>query len=116
GACEQAARWNAGLPNGRRVSVNVNVSKRQLIEPDFCDEAIACIHAHDLRPGDIKFEITESLIAYDPAVIIPRLERLRAAGIPIVMDDFGTGVSSLSVLHECPIDNLKIDQAFVRAL
>lgn len=115
-ACDQAARWNRGRKPGDRVFMSVNVSKRQLIEPDFCENAIACINAHGIPPGDLKFEVTESIIAYDPAVIVPRLERLRSAGIPIVMDDFGTGVSSLSVLHECPIDNLKIDQAFVRAL
>ena len=66
--------------------------------------------------GELKLEITESIVADDRDNIIPLLRKLRDHGFPIVMDDFGTGVSSLSVLHEYPIDVIKIDQAFIHVL
>lgn len=115
-ACAQIREWNLRRPPEKRLTMSVNVSKRQLFERDFCVNTLACVAEHGISPGELKLEITESLIAYDPTAIVPQLNRLRAAGIPIVMDDFGTGVSSLSVLHDCPIDNLKIDRAFIRAL
>jgi len=80
------------------------------------DDAVACLQDNGLDHGVLKLEITESTIAYDPKHIVPLLESMRDAGFPIVMDDFGTGVSSLAALHEYPIDVLKIDQSFIRAL
>jgi len=115
-AARQIADWNRRLCPGRTLSMNVNVSKRQLLNPTFMDEAIQCQREHGLHSKELKIEITESLISDDRADVASLLRDLRTHGFLIVMDDFGTGVSSLSTLHDYPIDILKIDQSFIRVL
>ncbi len=115
-AAQQIAEWNRTLGKKRILTMNVNVSKRQLLEASFFDNALECQRQHGLQPGELKLEITESTIAYDTGHIIPLLENLRDHGFSIAMDDFGTGVSSLSTLHKYPIDMLKIDRSFIVAL
>ncbi len=115
-ASQQIADWNGRLCPDRALSVNVNVSKRQLLNPTFRDEALKCRHQHNLQPQVLKLEITESVISDERADVVTLLRQLREDGFPIVMDDFGTGVSSLSTLHDYPIDVLKIDQSFIRVL
>lgn len=115
-AAHQIGVWNRQFGTDSPLTMNVNVSKRQLQNESFLNDAVASQVQHGLGPGILKLEITESTIAYDPKHIVPLLEKLRDGGFPIVMDDFGTGVSSLAALHEYPIDVLKIDQSFIRAL
>jgi diguanylate cyclase (GGDEF)-like protein len=115
-SASQIADWNQRLPLDRTLTVNANVSKRQLMAPSFFEDVIDCQREYGLRHGELKLEITESIVADDRGNVIPLLRKLREHGFPIVMDDFGTGVSSLSVLHEYPIDVIKIDQAFIHVL
>ncbi len=115
-AAEQIAQWNQSRPPSQRLSMNVNVSKRQLLAPEFLDDVLKCQKEHGLRNGELQLEITESVIVDARSNVIPLLRTIREHGIPIVMDDFGTGVSSLSTLHSYPIDVLKIDQSFIRVL
>lgn len=115
-AAAQLTDWKKRLGPGYQLKVNVNVSKRQLQDPSFMDDVLECQRDYGLQPGDLCLEITESTIADDRSDVIMLLRQLRELGFPIAMDDFGTGVSSLSTLHEYPIDVLKIDQAFIRVL
>jgi diguanylate cyclase (GGDEF)-like protein/PAS domain S-box-containing protein len=115
-AAAQIADWNQRLGQDRPLKVNVNVSKRQLLAPTFVGDVRECQREYDLPPGVFCLEITESVIADDRNDVAPLLRELRELGFPIVMDDFGTGVSSLSALHNYPLDVLKIDQAFIQSL
>ena len=115
-ACRQVAAWNRTLQLDRRISVNVNVSKRQLLRSEFVDETLACVSETGVQPSDIKIEITETTIVDNRCDMIPMLQALRNHGIKIVMDDFGTGHSSLSGLHRFPIDILKIDKSFCKEM
>ncbi len=112
----QIGAWNRRLDEGQRLRINVNVSKRQLLDSSFLEDALSIREEFNLHPGELGLEITESTLVDDRSDVVPLLCKLRAEGFPIVMDDFGTGVSSLSTLHEYPIDVLKIDQAFIRVL
>ncbi len=115
-ACRHLADWNTRLGLDNRLSVNVNVSKRQLLDTDLINNIIRCVDDFDLHPSDLKLEITETVIVDDRSNIKQVLAQLRERGFQIAMDDFGTGLSSLSMLHEFPIDILKIDQSFIRAM
>ncbi|MEM6458322.1 MAG: GGDEF and EAL domain-containing protein [Planctomycetota bacterium] len=114
-ACDFLGRLDAELP-GSGLTVNVNLSRRQLVQPDLIEMVRRVVADANLDPRRIKFEITESVIM-DPRVSVTDvLHRLRELGHPLAMDDFGTGHSSLSCLHEFPIDVLKIDRSFVQSL
>lgn len=115
-AAQQIAIWNKDLCLLENLSVNVNVSKQQLLAPNFVSDMLACKERFNLSDEELHLEITESTIANDREDVIPLLRQLQENGFKIAMDDFGTGVSSLSALHEYPIDVLKIDQAFIRVL
>jgi len=115
-AGSQIREWNHTFGAHKKLTMNVNVSKRQLLAPDFMDKLIACQDQYDLNHCEFQIEITESVIVDSRSNVIPLLNAIREQGIPIVMDDFGTGVSSLSTLHSYPIDVLKIDQSFIRVL
>ncbi len=115
-ACDQLRAWRAGLPNGPPISMNVNVSRQQLANPDFVEEVRNALRSTGIEPSCLKLEITESVIMDNPDAVAEVLRRLKALGIEIHMDDFGTGYSSLSYLHRLPIDVLKIDRTFVSTL
>ena len=115
-AAAQLSEWNRRLGLDHALHIAVNVSKRQLLDPGFVDEIVECRRACGLHPGELQLEITESVVADARSDVAPLLRRLRENGFSIAMDDFGTGVSSLSALHEYPIDVLKIDRSFIRVL
>jgi len=115
-SCRHLADWNTRLGLDKRISVNVNVSKRQLLDADLIEDISQCVEEFGLQPGDLKLEITETVIVDDRSNIKQILIQLRDRGFQIAMDDFGTGLSSLSMLHEFPIDILKIDQSFISAM
>jgi diguanylate cyclase (GGDEF)-like protein len=113
-ACAQARRWREqGLPE---LVIGVNVSARQFIGGDLVAKVSAAIAAHDLPPGQLKLEITESMMMQDVERGVAVMEELAALGVKISLDDFGTGYSSLSNLKRFPLAELKIDQSFVRPL
>ena len=112
-ACAQLARWqmNEGT---RHLKIAVNVSARQFHQPDFVASVKDSVRAAAIDPCRLELELTESAILSDVDETIRRMNELRALGIRFALDDFGTGYSSLSYLKRLPLDQLKIDQSFVR--
>ena len=115
-ASRQIAEWNKQYGKDRRYYVNVNLSRRELLDSRVLDWLTTCRQEFGLDPGDLRLEITESTVVDERAGIIPLLRELREHGFQIVMDDFGTGLSSLGALHDLPIDMLKIDKSFIESL
>ena len=111
-ACRQIAAWHA--QGVRDVRVAVNVSSRQFVEGDLEGVIRAALERHQVEPGMLELELTESALMSNAEHTIAVLGRLKELGIRIAIDDFGTGYSSLAYLKRFPIDKLKIDIAFVR--
>ena len=110
-ACLAAASWPA--VDGRRLHVAVNLSVRQLREPDLLAQVERALARAGLPPELLELEITESMLMGEVEQIIGLLEALRRLGVRIAVDDFGTGYSSMRYLQRLPIDTLKIDRSFV---
>ncbi|MCP2032199.1 EAL domain-containing protein (putative c-di-GMP-specific phosphodiesterase class I) [Okibacterium sp. HSC-33S16] len=109
--CRNAARWHR---DGLAVHVSVNVSALQLATPDVFDTLHRLMAEYKLPAGTLTIEITESQVISDLAGVAERLERLRAIGLGVSLDDFGTGHSSLSQLRDLPITELKIDKSLIQ--
>jgi diguanylate cyclase (GGDEF)-like protein/PAS domain S-box-containing protein len=114
-ACEKAAAWDRAFPE-RALDINVNVSTRQLHDPDFPGRVAAALRNSGLPPRQLVLEITESLLPDDSEEILQRLHELKRLGVRVAVDDFGTGYSALSRLQAYPVDILKIDRSFVDGL
>lgn len=113
-ACAQAVLWQGrGISP---VSIAVNVSAVEFRHRDFLEHAIAVLGASGVDPTCLQLELTESVLMRDVATSAALLGRFKAMGVQIAVDDFGTGYSSLSYLNQFPIDVLKIDQSFVKAI
>ena len=110
-ACRQARAWQTQF--GADLPVSVNLSGRQLSQPDLVDQITQILQEFSVDPRSLKLEITESMILENIESVIAMLRQLKALGIQLSMDDFGTGYSSLSYLHRLPIDVLKVDRSFV---
>jgi len=115
-SCRQVREWNAEL--GLSLGLSVNLSARQLTEPDLVDMVRRTLDASSVDPADIELslEVTETLVLRDPAAAAARLEELRKLGVKLAIDDFGTGYSSLSYLRQFPVSTVKVDCAFVAGL
>jgi diguanylate cyclase (GGDEF)-like protein/PAS domain S-box-containing protein len=114
-ACRQLAAWRAGRPDAGDLTINVNVSRRQLAAPGFVGHVRAALAAAGGPPPELlKLEITESIVMDDSIAARAVLDDIRTLGVRLQMDDFGTGYSSLSCLSKLPLDGLKIDRAFIR--
>jgi diguanylate cyclase (GGDEF)-like protein/PAS domain S-box-containing protein len=111
-ACKRAREWSDRFPE-HPLQLSVNVSTRQLHEPDFIPAVGELLSSTGLAPEMLVLEITESLLLGDRDEIVERLEALKALGLRVAVDDFGTGYSSLSHLRHFPLDILKIDRSFV---
>ncbi|MCB9851084.1 MAG: EAL domain-containing protein [Phycisphaerales bacterium] len=111
-ACDVLKRLRNG-PGGENLSMNVNVSRRQLSEPDFIPKLSELLNRLRIPPRCLRVEITESLVMAAPDSIAKSLNDLSAMGVRIHMDDFGTGLSSLSLLRDLPLDGIKIDRSFI---
>jgi EAL domain-containing protein (putative c-di-GMP-specific phosphodiesterase class I) len=98
------------------LTLSVNLSGRQLLQPDFVSELAGLLAKRTLEPARLRLELTESMLMGNGPAAMEALEKLRALGVRLCIDDFGTGYSSLSYLHELPIDALKIDKSFVQAV
>lgn len=112
-ACMQLARWE-GSPEMARLTVAVNVSARQFHHFNFTEQVLAVLARTGANPKLLKLELTESLLIKDIDGVITKMRTLKACGIGFSLDDFGTGYSSLAYLKRLPLDQLKIDQGFVR--
>ncbi len=119
-ACAQLAAWGrSGRPPGplhEHLSVWVNLSARQLQEPDFVETIAGALASSGIRPDRLTLEITESALMADLDQSAATLHRLRALGVRLAIDDFGTGYSSLSYLERLPVEVLKMDRSFTAAI
>lgn len=113
-ACRQAVRWP--LIDGVLLTVTVNVSARQLAEPDFASEVRHVLKTSGLAAERLVLEITESVLMTDQDAMLLRLREISDIGVKVALDDFGTGFSSLAYLQRFPVSVLKIDKSFVDAL
>jgi diguanylate cyclase (GGDEF)-like protein/PAS domain S-box-containing protein len=111
--CAQIMAWKEKRVMSSGFTVSVNLSKSQLTVPDFPEQLAQIVQASGIEPSDLKIEVTETTIVDNRVGVAAVLQRLRAIGFIVVMDDFGTGHSSLSGLHTLPIDELKIDKSFI---
>ncbi len=112
-ACVQLAAW-ANQPARAQLTVAVNVSALQFHQDDFVARVMAALERSGANPQRLKIELTESLLVHDVEGIIAKMNALQAQGVGFSLDDFGTGYSSLSYLKRLPLNQLKIDQGFVR--
>ncbi len=112
-ACEQLAAW-ASQKQMAPIVVAVNISARQFRQPEFVDLVLAALARTGANPQVLKLELTESMLVENIEEVIAKMTLLKSHGIGFSLDDFGTGYSSLSYLRRLPLDQLKIDRAFVR--
>ena len=112
-ACKQLAQW-VNQPGLAHLTVAVNVSAKQFHQRDFVDRVLLTLERTGANPHRLKLELTESLLVEDIEGVIVKMNALMARGVTFSLDDFGTGYSSLSYLQRLPLDQLKIDQGFVR--
>jgi diguanylate cyclase (GGDEF)-like protein/PAS domain S-box-containing protein len=115
-ACRQMNVWRNEFSAARALTVSVNLSAKQLSEPNLVDQIQATLDQTGFPPHRLKIEITETMIVENHQAAVQILTQLQTLGVQIQVDDFGTGYSSLSVLHSLPLDTLKIDISFVRLL
>ena len=108
--------WNNDLPQERQLSVNVNVSKRQLMYAGFMPHLKGVLGSTAINPANLKVEVTESTIVDPRSGMGDVINEISSLGVKIAMDDFGTGHSSLSLLHKFKFDVLKIDQSFIQGM
>jgi diguanylate cyclase (GGDEF)-like protein/PAS domain S-box-containing protein len=114
-ACRQLAAWTGSRhPALQRLGLSVNVSAYQFRHPDFVETVLDILDRTGADPFRLKLELTESLLVTDVEEIIAEMSTLKARGVGFSLDDFGTGYSSLSYLKRLPLDELKIDQSFIR--
>jgi len=110
-ACAQAKAWHdAGYP----IPVSVNVSVRQFMQHAFVEQIDAALQATGLKPNYLNLEITESVPLMDLQSAVGKLDRIKALGVTISLDDFGSGYSSLNYIRQLPFDFVKIDRAFIQ--
>ncbi|GIJ48857.1 hypothetical protein Val02_57430 [Virgisporangium aliadipatigenens] len=114
-ACRQAAEWRATDPNARHLTVSVNVAGRQLEEPGFVAEVTGLLDETGLPPDRLTIEVTETAVI-EGGDVVDVLNDLRALGLGLALDDFGTAASSLGLLLTCPVSQLKLDRSFVEAV
>ncbi len=114
-ACQQLVAW-ASDPAKAAIVIAVNVSAVQYLHADFVKQVLGILELTGANPRRLKLELTESVILGNGDDIIVKMVQLKAHGITFSLDDFGTGYSSLSYLKRLPIDQLKVDQSFVRDL
>ena len=112
-ACQQLAVW-ADRTEFSHLSIAVNVSTRQFNQDDFVEQIRSVLKRCGANPHRLKLEITESMLVSNVEDVIAKMNALKSIGVGFSLDDFGTGYSSLAYLKRLPLDQLKIDQEFVR--
>jgi EAL domain-containing protein (putative c-di-GMP-specific phosphodiesterase class I) len=106
-------RWQHAHPDSEALNLSIDLSARQLYQPDVVAQVVKALHATGFDAANLTLEITETALMHDTATTSARLRELRALGARIALDDFGTGYSSLSHLRNFPIDVLKVDKSFI---
>jgi diguanylate cyclase (GGDEF)-like protein len=113
-ACRQVAAWSAEHGEAAPAVLNVNVGAHELRQPGFADDVAAALRETGIAPHQLALEVTETTVLRLGASI-DNLRALREMGIRIALDDFGTGHSTLTLLQDCPVDELKLDRSFTQA-
>lgn len=114
-ACAQLVKWSQKAETAH-LSLSINVSAQEFKQVDYVAQVLSVLERSGANPKLLKLELTESMLVNDVEDIITKMTALKAAGVSISLDDFGTGYSSLSYLKKLPIDQLKVDQSFVREM
>jgi len=112
-ACAQLQQWQTDART-EMLTLSINVSGRQFHQPDFVERVSAQIERAGVDPSRLKLELTESVLLDRVDEVVERMQRLKGLGVGFSLDDFGTGYSSLSYLKRLPLDEIKMDQSFVR--
>jgi predicted signal transduction protein with EAL and GGDEF domain len=112
-ACSRLDAWTRSIPGASELTLNVNLSGRQVLDEALLDDVLSAVKECDLPPQRIMFEVTENVLLDGDPVIAARLHALKGLGFGLCLDDFGIGYSSLRYLHQFPFDMLKIDRSFV---
>jgi diguanylate cyclase (GGDEF)-like protein len=112
-ACTQIALW-AGRKETAHLSIAVNISALQFRQPTFIENVLEILSRTGANPGNLRLELTESMLVENFEDIVAKMTRLKEHGLRFSLDDFGTGYSSLTYLKRLPLDLLKIDRSFVR--
>jgi diguanylate cyclase (GGDEF)-like protein/PAS domain S-box-containing protein len=114
-ACRQMQAWRQQFPACQSLEISVNLSRKQFSQPNLVEQIDQILQQTGLPPHCLKLEITETTIT-DNTSAAKLLARMKALGVQLHIDDFGTGQSSLSCLHTFPIDTLKVDRSFVHRM
>jgi diguanylate cyclase (GGDEF)-like protein/PAS domain S-box-containing protein len=115
-ACRQMTEWRADYNAYSQLTMSVNLSPKQFLQPNLVDDIRSLLLELKLPPQALKLELTESTVMGDPSTAIEMLQQIKELGISLAIDDFGTGYSSLSYLHRFPLDTLKIDRSFISSI
>ena len=115
-ACNQLQKWQQYSLSNRDLIMSVNLSGKQLMQPDLIERVEEVLCESQINPWHLKLEITETVVMENPELAAVTLAKLRSLGVRLSIDDFGTGYSSLSYLNRFPVDTLKIDRSFVTSM
>ena len=115
-ACRQARAWQHAFPASPSLTVNVNLSARQVQRGHVVEEVALALRETGLDPGLLELELTESMLMQDAERAVAVLTELKGLGVRLAIDDFGTGYSSMSYLKRFPVDVLKVDRSFVQGI
>ncbi len=115
-ACRQISEWRAAIDAHSHLTISVNLSAKQFLQPNLVEDIRKLLRELALPPEALKLEITESTVMADPSGAVEMLQQIKSLGIRLAIDDFGTGYSSLSYLHRFPLDTLKIDRSFISGM
>ncbi|MEJ2599862.1 MAG: EAL domain-containing protein [Anaerolineales bacterium] len=115
-ACRQMHAWHQTIPDVSHLTISVNLSGKQIVQPDLISAIQAILEKTQLNPQRLKIEMTENVIMDNRELTVTIFKKLQALGVQVQIDDFGVGYSSLNYLSQFPINALKIDQTFVRSM
>jgi diguanylate cyclase (GGDEF)-like protein/PAS domain S-box-containing protein len=113
-ACHQMHTWHQEIPSLAELTISVNLSGKQIVQPDLVATIQSILEETQLNPKKLKIEMTENVIMDNSELTVAVFKKLQALGVQVQIDDFGVGYSSLNYLSQFPINALKIDQTFVR--
>lgn len=113
-ACRSAGRWRS-MSDGKPVPISVNVSRSEMFEPDLLEHFLDLRKRYDLPKGSLHLEVTESAFVEEADRLYAVIEQMRAHDMLVEMDDFGSGLSSLNMLKDVPVDVVKLDMGFMRS-
>lgn len=111
-ACRQTKQWQK-VPSRYQLTININLGSKLFAQPNLVEQISQILQETSLDAQNLKLEITENTIVENDVLVPATLLQLKTLGLRLAIDDFGTGYSSLSRLHRFPIDELKIDRAFI---